>query len=418
MDSKIYLAAVLLISGCGSESDVGVVGQRLSQQAGLYNSYGIETKNIFVVDSMTNRILGVNSEKMTLDYEFTLSNPGEEHYVAVDANEKFVIDFSKKHLQVIGFDGRRYDNPIKFMGTPVSMAYGPASRTMVMQDDLKSIGILKLAETGEIQKSWLGGPLVADGKSITAGDLDKAGRMILSVSDNSLTVVDLDATLTNQSWQTASFTTSMTGIHWIAPDQNVSDVTLVASDTKLGAINMASKTLTDSIDFPASAIGKQTSMFVNTFLAQSDYFYRTPYYYNQQKLIGLSKAGRPHAIVRASAATEPQLLYVGSDGKIKSHPLQKAAVGYYLQSYLSNDAKELIVMLQINNREIQVLGLRISDNLVIREKTVPRVGSAQINNKFLFVDHETGLGRLDLHSLADDTIKTIEGYNFDFLRNQ
>jgi hypothetical protein len=115
MDSKIYLATLVLLTSCSSDSDVGLIGQRLSQQAGLYNSYGIETKNIFVVDSMTNRILGVNSERMTLDYEFTLSNPGEEHSLAVDANERFVVDLSKKHLQVIGFDGRRHDNPIKFL---------------------------------------------------------------------------------------------------------------------------------------------------------------------------------------------------------------------------------------------------------------------------------------------------------------
>lgn len=417
MDSKIYLTAFILLTSCSSDSDVGLIGQRLSQQAGLYNSYGIDTKNIFVVDSMTNRILGVNSEKMTLDYEFTLSNPGEEHYVAVDANEKFVIDFSKKHLQVIGLDGGRYDNPIKFQGTPASVAYGPASRTMVMQDDLKSIGILKLGETGAIEKSWLGGPLVADGKNVTAGDLDKAGRMILSVSDNSLTLVDIDATLAQQAWQTSSFTTTLTGINWVAPDQNIADMTLVASDTKLGLINLATQTLSDSIDFPASAIGKTTMSLAN-FTAQPDYFYRTPYYYNQQKLIGLSKSGKPHAIVRASSASEPVLLYAGSDGKIKSHPLQKAASGYYLQSYLSNDAKELVVMIQPNYREISVLGLRLSDNLVIRQTTVPRVGSAQINNKLLFIDHQTGLGRLDLHSLADDTVKTVEGYNFDFLRNQ
>lgn len=417
MDSKIYLTAFILLTSCSSDSDVGLIGQRLSQQAGLYNSYGIDTKNIFVVDSITNRILGVNSEKMTLDYEFTLSNPGEEHYVAVDANEKFVIDFSKKHLQVIGLDGSRYDNPIKFQGTPASVAYGPASRTMVMQDDLKSIGILKLGETGAIEKSWLGGPLVADGKSVTAGDLDKAGRMILSVSDNSLTLVDIDATLAQQAWQTSSFTTTLTGINWVAPDQNVTDMTLVASDTKLGLINMATQTLSDSIDFPASAIGK-TTLSLSKFTAQSDYFYRTPYYYNQQKLIGLSKSGKPHAIVRASSASDPVLLYAGTDGKIKSHPLQKAAAGYYLQSYLSNDAKELVVMIQPNYREISVLGLRLSDNLVIRQTTVPRVGSAQINNKLLFIDHQTGLGRLDLHSLADDTVKTIEGYNFDFLRHQ
>jgi hypothetical protein len=224
--------------------------------------------------------------------------------------------------------------------------------------------------------------------------------------------------LAQQSWQTSSFTTTLTGINWVAPDQNISDMTLVASDTKLGLINTATQTLSDSIDFPSTAIGKQSTMSLGKFTAQPDYFYRTPYYYNQQKLIGLSKSGKPHAIVRASSATEPVLLYAGTDGKIKSHPLQKAASGYYLQSYLSNDAKELVVMIQPNYREISVLGLRLSDNLVIRQTTVQRVGSAQINNKLLFIDHQTGLGRLDLHSLADDTVKTIEGYNFDFLRHQ
>jgi len=418
MVSKIYPLCLLLLAGCSGskgEFDKGVIGQTLSETSGLYNSYGIDTKNIFVVDHATNRLLGLNTETMGFDYEFALTKPEENHYVAMDTNEKFVIDFSLKHLQVIALDGQRYDSTLKFRGTPTSVAYNPISRTMVMQDDLSSIGILKMAQNGAIEKSWLGGPLVAEGKQIEAGDVDKSGRLILAMSDGSITVVDIDATLAQQSWQHSSFK-GLNSPTWLSPDHAVDNTILVASDSQLAVVNIATQTIGDTIEIPGKSYAPLSSSFQP--YKTSGSYSGDPYYYEQRQLVGFSKAGKPHAIVKANEGSDPILYFIGSDGKLKTHTLTDVGSGYYRQSYLKADGTELTVLFQTDYSTVKVFGLRLSDNLVIRNTTTEISGSAKINGDFLFVDYQTGLGRLDLHNLNDDSTKTVQGYNFDYLRNQ
>ena len=112
------------------------------------------------------------------------------------------------------------------------------------------------------------------------------------------------------------------------------------------------------------------------------------------------------------------LYFLGSDGKLKSHILPNSSLGDYEQSYLTSDASEFVILLNTGREQVRALGLRLKDNLVIHDKTTTLYGSAIINNKFLFVDYESGLGRLDLFNLIDDTTKTLEGYNFDYLRSR
>jgi hypothetical protein len=412
----VNLIVVLLLSCSRQGGDVGVIGQSLGQQTSLYNSYGIATKNVFVVDRTTNRILGLNTETMTLDHEFELINSGEDHYIAVDTNEKFIIDFSKKHLQVIALDGTRHLGTLGFIGTPVSASYNPDARIMVMQDDLYSVGILKFAENGEITDSWLGGPLLAEDKTITAGDIDKTGRLILSASDGSILVVDIAATLAQDAWQFTSFPSGLIGLNWIAPDPSNTDLVLAASDNTLGIINVSTKTLVDSKALTGIPATKSNSLsYKDHMLAKSNL---SEDYYDKRRTIGFSKAGKPHVLARSSLITTPLLYYAGADGKIKTHSLQNAPIGYYRQSFITPDSLELVVMLQSDYRKSRVLGVRLTDNLAIIDQAVDSNGSANFNNKILFLDYETGLGRLDLIDLKAGTSKTVQGYNFDYLRTR
>lgn len=416
MDSRIYLAILLTISGCSNgDLNTSIVGTRLDGQTGLYNDYGMETKNIFVVDAITNRLLGINSETMAIDHEFELTNPSEQHYVTMDRDEKFVIDFSTKHIQVINLDGERYDSSLKFMGTPVSAAYDASARLMIMQDDLGSIGILKFAVTGEILDSWLGGPLVSDGKIISAGDLGESNQLILAMSDGSVTLVDLEATLAQKSWQYENFATNKNAFNWVAPDATVTDKVLVASSTALSVLDLATKNITETIALPQQQL--KSSQF--NYRSYEDNFYYTAKA-TSSSTVGISKAGKPHAVVQTSANQNPTLYYIGADGSLKSHILQNATNVTYLQSYLSQDTSEFMILIKTQSNEVRALGVRLSDNLVVHSKTIskPRGGSVRLNQKLVFVNYETGLGRVDLHNIVDDSTKTLEAYNFDYLRNR
>jgi hypothetical protein len=141
-------------------------------------------------------------------------------------------------------------------------------------------------------------------------------------------------------------------------------------------------------------------------------------YYDKRRTIGFSKAGKPHVLARRSLGATPLLYYAGADGKIKTHSLQNAPEGYYRQSFITPDSSELVVMLQSDYRKSRVLGVRLTDNLVTIDQAVDSYGSASFNNKILFLDYETGLGRLDLVDFKAGTSKTVQGYNFDYLRTR
>lgn len=415
MASRIYLLFVLALYSCNSSNygtAVQNIGTPLEEQVGLFNAYGIETKNIFVFDSTTNRILGVNTDTMAINYKFELTNPGEQHYVAMDVNEKFVIDFSKRHLQVINLDGRRFDNPLKFLGTPISTAYNPNTRFMIIQDDLSSIGILKMTEDGAIEDSWLGGPLISEGKTIAAGDIDAAGRLVLTMSDGSITLVDLAATLTQKSWQSSNFSSGLTGLNWVAPDISAQNKVLVASEESVSVLDVATKAILETVDFNQSQLSLSSKYYRTT--PSSDYYQQR--YEPWKTVMGYSKAGKPHILAKTGTDKNPTLYYLGSDGKIKTHVFQNVTLGMYLQSYLSADGKEFVAVFKSDRGKSRVLGVRLSDNLVIRDKTISvPSGSVKINSKLLLHDFETGLGRIDLHNIADDTVKTTQGYNFEYL---
>lgn len=76
MDSKIFtmlLAAFILVS-CGADgnSSKGIIGSPLQQESGIFNSYGIETSKVFVVDETTDRLLGIGLSDFAIKHQFEL----------------------------------------------------------------------------------------------------------------------------------------------------------------------------------------------------------------------------------------------------------------------------------------------------------------------------------------------------------
>lgn len=394
MDSKIIMIAAIALTGCGSSprgTGIGVIGNPLIGQTSLYNNYGTETNQVFVVDKSTNRMLGVKLDSMTMTHEFELSHPEVEHSVAIDTNENFVIDFSKSHLQVISMDGTRTDKPFKFTGTPIASAYNPLTRTMIMEDDVYSVGLMKFTATGGVASSWLGGPTIATGKTISAGDLDSSGRLILAMTDGSFSVVDVDQSISKESWQSTNFTTSLKSVDWVAPDASSADLSLVSSSTAVGVVNVATQAVTES----------QT---INPYSR------------------AVSKAGKPHVITKASIDSDYTMYYINASGAMTTYTLKDTGSGAYSKSYLSSDATKFSVLLEVgtdkyrDTTQVRALAVRMSDGLVLHDRTVTVKGAVSMDSQYLFVNQDAALGRLQLFDMETDDVKTIEGYNFNYLR--
>jgi hypothetical protein len=385
MDSKILILIGLLATACSKGPSSGVIGTVLKDSAGLYNTYGLDTTRVFIADNTTARLIGFDLNTLAITHAFELSQPTEKHSVAMDINEKFVIDFSTKHMDVISMDGSRSPLPFKFQGTPVSAAYNPYDRIMIMQDDLQSIGIMTFTESGAIEKSWLGGPQLATGKSIVAGDLDKSGRLILAMNDNSFTIVDIDQTLAQSAWQFQTFTPGFTEATWVAPDHGVDNMVLVASNTGIASINIATQAISDQITFPTNAL----------------------------TALSYSKSGKPHIIGQSSGNIS--LYYLGSDGKLVTKSLSRVTLQAIEQTYLTSDASILNMVIQSTNNDHRLIRMRLSDALVTLEKTINTTGDLSIGTRQVFVNYRSELGAVALHELDSDTTKRQEGFNFQYL---
>ena len=367
----------------------GSIGSTISDEAGLYNAYGIETSTLFIVDQTTDRLLGINLSDLSIKQEIELKEKNSEHYVAMDINEKFAIDFSKKHLTIYGIDGGIYDKPFTFQGTPTSVAYNPFTRTMIMQDTLQSVGIMKLEENGAISKSWLGGPQVSSKKSVVAGDLDKSGRLILSMSDASISVIDIDQTLEKQSWQSSEFTPGLDVLSWIGPDIQNQDLVLVASSTVIAVVNVATKTVVEQKNIASTSTVKFKS-----------------------------KTGRPHIFTESGGVVS--LYFINATGGLQVESLSQTSLIGLNQSYFDRDGAHITMLFQNKSRNAifnrTVLRLRLSDALVLVEKSIETQGNTSISATKIFVNHQDPLGALELRTIDGDDVKRLEGFNFDYLR--
>lgn len=376
-----------LVTGCGLGRDPALIGQKLSDTTPLYNGYGINSDTTFLVDTPSQRILQVDLNTMTIKNAYSLSKPEQEHTLASGPEGAYVIDFSTQHLEFIQSDGNRSSHPFAFQGTPISAAFNPTLGTLAMLDDLQSIGLLKLSPSGEVLKSWLGGPLIGKDRSFLSGDLDSQGRLLLAVSDGSIAIVDVDQSINEGAWQSTSFATKIEEIRWLAPDHGRDHYSLVIGQGTLAVVDAQSRRVKDQFKFSKE----------------------------KHLVLGESKLVKPHVLTLSSKTGRQVVHFIGEDGKFVSHELPQLGLAGYSVSYLDAAASILTVLFSSEDTH-RVIQLRLSDNLIVLDETVRSEGDAQLGPNVLLINKRSQLGYLQAHSLRDKGVRELKGYNFDSFR--
>ena len=211
------------------------------------------------------------------------------------------------------------------------------------------------------------------------------------MTDGSFSVVDVDQSISKESWQSTNFTTSLKSVDWVAPDASSADLSLVSSSTAVGVVNVATQAVTES----------QT---INPYSR------------------AVSKAGKPHVITKASIDSDYTMYYINASGAMTTYTLKDTGSGAYSKSYLSSDATKFSVLLEVgtdkyrDTTQVRALAVRMSDGLVLHDRTVTVKGAVSMDSQYLFVNQDAALGRLQLFDMETDDVKTIEGYNFNYLR--
>jgi hypothetical protein len=136
-------------------------------------------------------------------------------------------------------------------------------------------------------------------------------------------------------------------------------------------------------------------------------------------VIGKSKLVKPHVVVVNSKTGLANIYYIGTDGKFETHevsaPAPAAGMGEYTTSYLDQTFTELSILYSRLDSH-RIIKSRLSDNLVVLDKTVAAKGDARLGPNSLFVNKKSQFGYLQAFDLKSEGLKELKGFNFDLLR--
>jgi len=259
MATRILLFAILLANAaCGiSGSSFGednLIGSPLAEVSDLNRPDTNERSRVAVYDKTTNRIHEFDLENMSLRRSHSVRFPDQKHYVLHDDDRGYTIDLTLNGFSFFAANGSVQHDPIRLIGRPRSAAFRPELGLLVVYDDLQSVGILRINNLGQIDSTVLLGPIVSDELTITAGDLTSDGRLILSLSDGQLAVVDTAQTLAQQEWVYTLQPTALTSITWIGPSTTNADRIFLRTATAVKIWDIATGAEIASADFSGGQI--------------------------------------------------------------------------------------------------------------------------------------------------------------------
>src|SRR5262249_11409495 len=151
---------------------------------------GEQNDKVVFFDETTRRIHQFDMQHMTHDRSLSVDSPGAKHYVLFHQQGNYIVDLTDKHLTVFGANTTAHD-PIHFEGKPVSAAFSPELGYLVIYDDLQSVGVIKLSADGQVAGAHVFGSELADGVSISAGEILPDGHLALAMTEGSVYLVDL-----------------------------------------------------------------------------------------------------------------------------------------------------------------------------------------------------------------------------------
>jgi hypothetical protein len=388
---NLLILSALLLSACsgGVSPTTRLVGDPLTSQTSLYDGQGNQTTILQFIDHASNRIIKADVKDMEILGAVSQQLAGDEIYIANGYESKFSIVFSKNDLQIVRSEGDRTENPFDFQGEPVSADFGIESGYFVMQDDLRSIGVMKLSQSGKLEKSWLGGSLLDEEKNISAGDIDSRGNLLLALSDGSFAAADLADVLKKKKWTYTDIDSDLRDPLWVAPGSD--RYSLVVGESSAQVIDTESMSVVDAQDFPSPS---------------SD-------------IVGMSKAKTPHFIVTDPTNDRLELWYLNAEGTIDTLELLDVEYDTYESSVFDVESQELLVMFSNGIDGVRtVTKLRLSDNLVVIKRELSPEGDAILSDPYVFIDRKASLGYLESYDLDTKESKVAQGFNFDYFRKK
>ncbi len=411
MRFKIFACALVLAAdACGSSNSTlppknYEIGRKPEFFSTSYLFRSGDQNSITAVDRKGHTLQRFNLEPFEHVRSLSLPLDYDKQGVLAAANGAYFITISESDFAILKDDGSFLKNPkVGLSGKIGSAAFDPVHHFLVITDEFKSMGLLAMAPNGDIVGSWMAGSLFPGEKSIIAGTMLDDGRLILSVGETTIAVVDVPATIAAQAWQFTSFEVpDAKTMTWMASVPNQADSVMVVdqnattSTSRLLSLNVASGAVVDIRDTTKRTVFGQFRDYTPHFISQN----------SDDALAG-------QAIVN----------YLGDDGKFLDRKVPSSGK-QILQTWLDPKTTMLTVAFDPNagfsptyddpyyHSAQDIYRVRLSDNLT-EITQIREVSNMAITPSYIFLLYPSALGkarRLTYGKTPDE--QNLEGYNFD-----
>lgn len=381
MDFRNFLICILIgfLSSCvNSKPDVFgedyLIGDLLTKTSRMANSDGSEQNKIAIFDTTIRKIhlfdLDANALRATIDT--VESKAGSDHAVLHDNVGNYIVDITEGGFSITNKYNLANINPIKLLGKPLSAAFRPDLGTLVIYDDVGSIGLLQLNSEGNVLKTWVGGSRLNSSEDITinSGDLLDNGHLVTSLSDGRMADIDVNSSIQNKRWIYSVKVTGLSTAKWISKiPGNSSQVFFYLSNQttqKIYLYDLVTETVLDSYE----VIGN---------------FERA------------SRFSHPHMLVTSSNSAILEIIYPeGTElKKIKMPKHNFMSLKYILSSNMNLNEDSLSFIegkSSFDNDTRAFKKYRLSDMLLATSMDLPSNASLQISNQFILALFPSKLG--------------------------
>ncbi len=382
----LSLLVSLSVVTCGKNSrSKYLIGEPLVQTINEGVAISEDERTAVFFDDRVGYFHLIDLGSMTLKNSIEAEPQNKKSTVYVNHDGKYFVAFASKSLAIYDVNGLKTLNPLNFQGTPISVALSQSQDFLVVYDDLGSVGILNLSESGEVTGSFLGGPVVTGNQQILAGDIDSKNTLILALSEGSFSFIDLGRTIEQQQYVLETRELGYEEVSWIAPLKD-SDLMMMTSKNEIILYDMAANTEIEKMSF--SDVGN--SLF-------------------------LSKSPTPHVLVRSSS-TQISVIFPDSSQHLSSANIAHATQEYQIiGSRLDSTQNNISLVLNGFLENVRHVKLRLSDNLVVSSRDM--VGDIRVRqaDDFIFVKYPSPLGYLEKLSLSSENNMTLKKFNLPYL---
>ena len=213
----LFVSSLILIIQCGGsnysddyfdgESSV-LLGSSLKGFSSSSAS-GVSENSVIMIDEFHNLVLEFQVDPFELKQKIKIPTEMQAEQILVGAKNQFFLLQNGAEFGILKKDGSYQKNPIDLFGEIEGVAYDPSSNIMVIQDSFRALALVKLSDAGDIEESWVGGPLIDSGASFSSGTISGGGDVVLGLSDGRLAKIDFDKSIEKEKWVFENFEVSL-----------------------------------------------------------------------------------------------------------------------------------------------------------------------------------------------------------------